>query len=424
MSTAQGFTLLTAARAFDGTGSAAIEDAGVLLCDGRIERVGRRDDLRPPDGAPVETVDYGDATLLPGYVDAHTHITPPGDGTFGEAVGATPDDLLLLQGVANARRMLELGVTTARENGAKNRTTFSLRDGIRRGVVPGPRLVLSGRPVCTTGGHLWFFGQEADGVDSVRAAVRTLIKEGADWIKITATGGSTKASDPYRPSFSLDELRAIVAEAHNRARLTGAHTTSSAAIERVLDAGVDMIIHCTFWNADGSKEYRPDLVERIVAEDRWVNPTLYGGMYTEIEGLERKRAREGRLGAEDEANLATYRETMDELLDHTRRMIEAGVKMVAGSDTAWRWGRAGGLAQEVHWLGRAGLSNADAILAGTAASAAAIGVGDVAGTLEAGRQADVVVVEGDPLADLTALQRIRDVWQAGRRVPRTDASAG
>ena len=415
------FTLLTAARVFEGTDAPPIQGGGVLLNGAEIVRVGRADDLRAPDGAAVTRHDYPAATIVPGFVDAHTHITPPGDGTFGEAVGATPDDILLLQGAANARRMLELGVTTARENGAKNQTTFSLREGIRRGVVPGPRLVLCGRPVCTTGGHLWFFGQEADGVDGVRHAVRELIKEGADWIKITATGGSTKASDPLRPSFSLAELRAIVEEAHARAKLTGAHTTSSAAIERVLDAGVDMIIHCTFWNPDGSKEYRPDLVERIVADGRWVNPTLYGGMYTETEGLEARRERDGRLSAEDEANLVAYAEMMDLLLDHTGRMIRAGVKMVAGSDTAWRFGRAGGLAKEIYWLGRAGLSNADAIRSGTSAAAEAIGVGDVAGRLAAGRQADLVVVDGDPLTDLTALQRVEDVWQAGRRVARTGA---
>src|SRR4029453_19678615 len=128
--------------------------------------------------------------------------------------------------------------------------------------------------------------------------------------------------------------------------------------EGVLDAGVDMIIHCTFWNPDKSLTYRPDLVDRIVREDRWVNPTLYGGMYTEIEGLEARRAREGSLSAADESTLSEMRTMMDVLLDHTRRMVQAGVKMIAGSDTAWRWGRAGGLAQEVYWLGQAGMPNA------------------------------------------------------------------
>jgi imidazolonepropionase-like amidohydrolase len=356
--------------------------------------------------------------LLPGFVDAHTHVIAPGDGTPGEGVAATDDDILLLQAVANVRRMLNAGITTARENGAKNRTGFSIREGIRRGIVPGPRMVICGRPVATTGGHLHFFGQPADGVEGVRQAVRILIRDGADWIKITATGGSTRSSDPYRPSFTVDELRTIVEEAHNRGKLTAAHSTASAGIDRVLDAGVDMIIHCSFWEPDGSYRYRADLVDRAIKDGRWINPTLHT-QQTEIDGLEAKRSRDGHLSAAEEAELAMNRATMDTLLAGTRRMIEQGARLTAGSDTAWRWGRAGGLAGEVYWLGQSGLSNAQALVAGTSDAAESIGVADVAGRLGEGRQADVVAVDGNPLDDLRALQSVRDVWLAGRRVDRT-----
>jgi imidazolonepropionase-like amidohydrolase len=314
--------------------------------------------------------------------------------------------------------MLNNGVTTARENGAKGRVGFSIRSAIDRGIIPGPRMVISGRPIATTGGHLHFFGQPADGVEGVRHAARVLIADGADWLKITATGGSTRSSDPLRPSFTTDELRTIVEEAHNRGKLTGAHTTAAAAVERVLDAGVDMIIHCQFLNPDGSYRYREDLVERIARDGRWVNPTLHT-QWTEIEGLEGKRARDGGLSAEDEALQASNRATMETLLDATGRMHRAGVKLTAGSDTAWRWGRAGGLAGEVVQLGEAGLSASDAIVAGTSGAAESIGVADRAGLLAEGRQADVVAIEGNPLEDLRALWAVRDVWQAGRRVERT-----
>jgi imidazolonepropionase-like amidohydrolase len=414
------YTLLTADRLVDGSGGAPIEGgAGVLVRAGRIVRVGRRADLRVPEGATVDERNYPGATLVPGYVDAHTHVVAPGDGTPGEGVAATPDDLILLQAATNTRRMLNLGVTTARENGAKNRVGFSIREGIRRGIVPGPRMVITGRPIATTGGHLWFFGQEADGEDGVRQAVRQLIKDGADWIKITATGGSTKTSDPLRPSFRVAELAAIVDEAHRRGRLTGAHTTSTQGVINVLEAGIDMIIHCVFWNPDGSYRYRADLVDRAVADGRWINPTIYGGAYTEIEGLEGKRERDGGLSANDEAELSSARATVETLMDGVRRMLGQGAKITAGSDTAWRWGRAGGLAKEVLMLGQSGMTNAQAIVAGTSGSAESIGVADEAGLLAEGRQADVVVVEGDPLADLTALQQILDVWQAGRRVDRS-----
>jgi len=412
------FIVITADRLIDGLGGPPIENGGVLVHDGRIERVGAGDDLRAPDGGTAERHHRAGTSIVPGFVDAHTHVIAPGDGTPGEGVAATDDDILLLQATANVRRMLNLGVTTARENGAKNKVGFSIREGIRRGIVPGPRMVICGRPVATTGGHLHFFGQPADGEDGVRRAVRELIRDGADWIKITATGGSTKSSDPLRPSFRVAELMAIVDEAHRRGKLTGAHTTSAKGVEGVLEAGVDMIIHCVFWEPDGSYRYRPDLIDRAVADGRWINPTLYGGAYTEIEGIEGKRARDGHLSAADEADLVAAHASVDTLMDGVRRMIAQGAKITAGSDTAWRWGRAGGLAREVEMLGQAGLSNARAIVSGTSGSAESIGVGDVAGRIAEGRQADLVVVEGDPLADLAALQRVADVWLAGRRIDR------
>lgn len=418
-SAAPEFRLLIADRVIDGSGGPAIDGGAVLVRDGRILRVGRASEVRAPEGASVEETRYDGGSLLPGYVDAHTHVVAPGDGTPGEGVAAMDDDTLLMNAVANVRRMLNKGVTTARENGAKNRVGFSIREGIRRGIIPGPRMVISGRPIATTGGHLHFFGQAADGVDGVRHAARVLIADGADWLKITATGGSTRSSDPLRPSFTTDELRVIVEEARNRGKLTAAHTTATAGIERVLDAGVDMIIHCVFWNPDGSYRYRSDLVDRIVADGRWVNPTLHT-QQTEIDGLEGKRTRQGFLSPADEEELARDRATMDTLLDGTRRMISQGVRLTAGSDTAWRWGRAGGLAGEVYQLGQAGLSNAQAIVTGTSGAAESIGVADSAGLLAEGRQADVVAVQGNPLENLLALARISDVWLAGRQIERTE----
>jgi imidazolonepropionase-like amidohydrolase len=413
------FRVLTADRVIDGSGGPAIEGGGVLLKGDRIVRVGPAADLRAPDGAAVETTHYAGASLLPGYVDAHTHVVAPGDGTPGEGVAATEDEILLLNAVRNVRRSLNAGVTTARENGAKGKVGFAIREGIRRGIIPGPRMVISGRPIATTGGHLHFFGQPADGVEGVRAAVRTLIRDGADWIKITATGGSTRSSDPLRPSFTTEELCTIVEEAHNRGKLTGAHTTATAGIERVLDAGVDMIIHCQFMNPDGQARYREDLVDRIAADGRWVNPTLHT-QQTEIDGLEGKRERQGFLSDADEAELAIDRSTMATLLESTGRMYRQGVRLTAGSDTAWRWGRAGGLAGEVYQLGQAGMPNAEAIVAGTSGSAESMGLADEVGLLAADRQADVVVVTGNPLADLRAMAAIEDVYLAGRRIERTN----
>src|SRR5215467_2932324 len=200
------FTLLTAARLLDGSGGAPIEQAALLLEGDRVVGLGPRADVHVADGASVERRDYADGTILPGLVDAHTHLVAPGDGTLGDDVAREDDDILLLQAAKNARTLLHSGVTTLRENGAKGKVAISLREGIRRRLAPGPRMVVCGRPIAITGGHMGYFGSEADGEVAVRAEVRKLLKEGADYIKIVASGGTTRTSDPNRASYTVSEL--------------------------------------------------------------------------------------------------------------------------------------------------------------------------------------------------------------------------
>jgi len=264
------FTLITAARLLDGTGARPIEQAALLVEGDRIVSLGRQADVRVTDGASVDRREYAEGTILPGLVDAHTHLVAPGDGTLGDDVAKEDDDILLLQAAKNARTLLHSGVTTLRENGAKGQVAFSLREGIRRQLAPGPRMVICGRPIAITGGHMGYFGSEADGEAAVRAEVRKLLKEGADYIKIVASGGSTRTSDPNRASYTVAELVAMTDEAHRHGKLTAAHCTSAQAVQNCLDADVDMIIHCIFTEPDGTYRFRPDLVERLVAAKAWV----------------------------------------------------------------------------------------------------------------------------------------------------------
>jgi imidazolonepropionase-like amidohydrolase len=415
--TAARFTLLTAARLLDGTGSAPVAQAALLIDDGRVAKMGHAAEVRAPEGAPVDRKEYGDATILPGLVDAHTHLVAPGDGTLGDDVAKEDDDILLLQAAKNARTLLHSGVTTLRENGAKGKVAFSLREGIRRRLAPGPRMVICGRPIAMTGGHMGYFGSEADGESAVRAEVRKLLKEGADYIKIVASGGSTRTSDPNRASYTVSELAAMTDEARRHGKLTAAHCTSAQSIQNCLDAGVDMIIHCIFTESDGTYHFRPDLVERLVAAKAWVNPTLYV-MKAGIERQREAREREGRLTPELEAQFEASRRALDVRVDAVRQMSEAGVLMTAGSDSPWGWYAPGEFVHEIHMLAQAGLSFADALVAGTAGAADSIGVGAVAGRLLAGRQADVLVVRGDPTRDIADLWNVLDVYQAGRRIER------
>ena len=411
------FTLITAARLLDGTGAAAVEQAALLIDGDRVADLGRASDVHVADGASVERRDYGAATILPGLVDAHTHLVAPGDGTLGDDVAREDDDILLLQGAKNARTLLHSGVTTLRENGAKGKVAFSLREGVRRQLAPGPRMVICGRPIAITGGHMGYFGSEADGEAAVRAEVRKLLKEGADYIKIVASGGSTRTSDPNRASYTVAELAAMTDEAHRHGKLTAAHCTSAQSVQNCLDADVDMIIHCIFNEPDGTYRFRPDLVARLAAARAWVNPTLYV-MKAGIERQREVREREGRLTPELTAQLDAARRALDVRVDAVRRMSEAGVRMTAGSDSPWGWYAPGEFVHEIHMLAQAGLSYADAVVAGTAGAAESIGVGTLAGRLARGRPADALVVRGDPTRDITALWDVLDVYQAGRRVER------
>ncbi len=411
------FTLITAARLVDGSDAAPVEPAAVLMEGDRIAGVGHPAEVRAPGGAAVDRRDYGAATILPGLVDAHTHLLAPGDGTLGDDVAKEDDDILLLQAAKNARTLLHSGVTTLRENGAKGRVAFSLREGIRRRLAPGPRMVICGRPITITGGHMGYFGSEADGVDAVRAEVRKLLKEGADYVKIVASGGSTRTSDPNRASYTVAELAAMTDEAHRHGTLTAAHCTAAESVQNCLDAGVDMIIHCIFNEPDGTYRFRPDLVERLVAAKAWVNPTLYV-MKAGIDRLREAREREGRLTPDLIAQLEQSQRALDVRVDAVRQMTEAGVRMTAGSDSPWGWYAPGEFVHEIHMLARAGLSYADAIVAGTSGAAESIGVGAVAGRLLPGRPADVLVVRGDPTGDIAALWDVLDVYQAGRRIER------
>lgn len=416
-STGTGYTIIKAARVFDGTGAPPVEGQAVLLSGGKIAAIGPAAEIAAPNGSIVTVRDYGDATILPGLVDGHTHMMAPGDGTHGDVIGAEEDDILLMRALRNARTFLHAGVTTARENGAKNRVGFSLKEGIQRGLSEGPDMVISGRPITITGGHMWFCGSEADGVDGVRAEVRKLVKEGADFIKIMATGGSTLSSNPLRPSYTLEEMTVIVDEAHRSGRLTAAHCASMQGIKNALDAEVDMIIHCVFEDETGMYGFREDLAEQLAAAKAWVNPTLHvvqaGIDHTENIGRER-----GWLTKEEQAGIDAARRSLETRNESVSRLIKMGVRMIAGSDSPWGAYPPGEFVKEMIALTKAGLSNTEALVTGTSHAAESIAAGDRAGTLAVGRPGDVLVVGGDPTTDLNALWDVKDVYRAGHRIER------
>ena len=410
------FTILTADHLIDAKGGPPIDNGAVLLEGSTIAAVGRAAELRAPEGAPAQTVHYPGCTIMPGMVDCHTHHNGFGDGRLGDDLALLPDEILTVRSARNARASLFSGVTTIRENGPKNVTMFRLRDAINEGLAIGPRMVLCGRPVAIIGGHMGYFGGEVTGANDARALTRQLIKEGADYIKIVATGGTTRTSFPTLPSFNLDELRAVTDEARKFGKLTATHSSNSAGIANSLDAGVNMIIHCYYLDADGTVNFREDIVERIERQGAFVNPTLQVSRGTAWD-LTHKREDRG-LTAPEQAELETARANLDVRLDHTRRMIDMGVKVITGSDSSWSSYQLGNTVYETELLVHAGYTPMQGVLSVTSWAADALGVSNTVGTLEPGKAADVLIVRGNPAADINALWNVEDVFLAGNKVVR------
>ncbi|MBM3945202.1 MAG: amidohydrolase family protein [SAR202 cluster bacterium] len=410
------FTLITGARLIDGTGKKAVEQGAVLVEGDVIRAVGPAAKVKAPQGAQVERLDYKDATVMPGLIDCHVHMNGIGDGRAGDELVTLPDEVLTLQSAKNARAHLYNGVTTIRDCGGKNKTIFHLREAVKMGITPAPRIMATIRPMAIVGGHLSYFGIAATGRDECIAAVRQLVKEGADFIKITATGGSTRTSIRVRPSFNVDELKAIVDEAHKFGRHTVAHCVSSQGMLNVLEAGVDTIVHAIHQEADGEFRYRPDITEKLVKQGVFVNPTL-SIVRTHMKNLE-KKVDAGTATDAQQASLDELKVSYEAMITGAEKMRKAGVTIVCGSDTAWLDSPMGRFQEELEAEVEMGMTPMEAIVSATRDSSRSLWMEDKVGTLEAGKQADVLVVKGDPAKRINDLWNVQDVFLAGRKVDR------
>ena len=354
-------------------------------------------------------LDCSDKWIIPGLIDTHSHLMfGEGNRRYEEYVREDSDDMMLLRAVKNAQIHQAVGITTLRDSGARNRIALSVREGIERGYISGPRILASGRPITITGGHFWWCNQEADGVEGVRSAVRTLSKEGVDFIKIMASGGGSEGTDPRRASFTNDEVQAIVEEAHARGLKCSAHCEATAAVERAVGAGVDTIEHAGFQQPDGARTYRPDLVEMMVARGLSYSPTIQ----TAYRGLEGFRDSQDPSPG-DRTRIAAAHYKLRRKLENLGRMLAAGVTVVAGTDAI---GQFGDYVIGLELFVYAGMNHEEALISATSAAAEVIGLGDVTGTLEIGRSADLVVLDDNPLSDIGALRSATVVFQQGRRV--------
>jgi imidazolonepropionase-like amidohydrolase len=390
----------------------------VLVTDGRIAAVGPLAQLRQQLGPDTPAIDLGSACLAPGLIDGHTHLGLAGDGRTYAEMFSESDEMMVLTGAMNLRRHLAAGITTIREHGARNRVGFVLQEGVRRGYIPGSRMLVSGRPITCTGGHFHMCNEIADGEEEMRRSVRRLVHEGADYIKIMASGGGTAGTIPGRASYSTAELHAAVHEAHHFHRLTAAHCRAKESMVRAVEAGIDLMEHAEFLDPDDEMRFDPKLAEMMAEAGIWISPTLQAWTnYPRIEALT-QRQRHGIITADEEKQLAALEKRVETRLEIMRRMLEYNVRerIVPGTDSGVGSLAFGHLDYDLQLLVQVGFTPAEALLSATRISATAIGMADEIGVIQAGKVADLVAFDGDPTKDIGAVSRVVAVFQAGVRV--------
>ena len=410
--------LILAGLLADGLGGESIADQAILVTDDRIAAVGPRREIRRQAPRDAEQIDLSRTCVTPGLIDGHTHLSLAGDGRSYVEMFSETDEMMVLTGAMNLQRHLAAGITTIREHGARNRVGFTIKEGLGRGYIPGPRMLVSGRPITCTGGHFHMCNEVADGEAEMRRSVRRLVHEGADYIKIMASGGGTAGTIPGRASYTVEELHAAVHEAHHFHRLTAAHCRAKESMVRAVEAGIDLMEHAEFLDPDDQLRFDPKLAEMMAESGIWISPTLQA--WTGYPAIVKLTAQQeaGTISPEGEADLKQLEERAEIRLDVMRRMLDYGMqdRIVPGTDSGVGDLAFGHIDYDLQLLVRVGFTPAEVLVSATSISAAAIGMGNELGVIAAGRIADLAAFDGDPTIDVSAFSHVVAVFQSGQRV--------
>jgi imidazolonepropionase-like amidohydrolase len=387
-------------RVIDGTGQ-TIERATVIVRGTTIAAVGSDRDLSIPRGATK--IDGRGLTLLPGLIDCHVHLCLGAEPDVIDAITKEPPTLTLLKSSRSARQTLEAGFTTVRDVGSRDHSIFALQQAIGDGLVPGPRIVGAGLAICMIGGHARFIGQEVEGVQQVRAAVRAQISAGAAVIKVIASGGVlTPGTSPDQAQMTVEELKAAVEEAQRAGRKVAAHAHGSSGMKNAVRAGVHSIEHATLMDEEAAIMMKQQGVFMV--------PTLSALATTAA----------CRLGcgvpdsARDKAKAMTKRHARS-----FKNALRHGIQIAMGTDAGTPFNFHGENAQELERMVAFGMTPMEAIMASTSAAARLIGIHDSVGTIEKGKQADLLLIAGNPLKRISLFRdrdRIAGVMHGGRFV--------
>ncbi|HID11890.1 MAG TPA: amidohydrolase family protein [Candidatus Latescibacteria bacterium] len=372
----------------DGTGRDPLPKPAVIVRDGRIREIRTRDGLP----AKAERVDFGGLTLVPGLIESHGHLVFSGEPDAVEVLQREDDWDLLLRAVHNAERALKAGITAFRDCGDRGGVTLSLKKAAVQGLVSSPRLFVSGPPLTTTGGHLWFMGISADSGPELIRAARELVRRGVDWVKVCVTGGGlTPGSNVRMARYSAEELSVLVRDVHRMGRRVSAHVHGTEGIRNAVLAGVDSLEHCS-WMAEGEGfAFDEELLEHIRGGGTFICHTIAG-----------KREASGNPGPP---------------LCFQLRALRSGVKVALGSDAGIPNTPIDELYKTLVVAVRlGGFTEEEALAAVTRTAAELLGLEGKLGTVEPGKYADLVAVEGNPLEDIAALGWVVHVVQGGHIV--------
>jgi imidazolonepropionase-like amidohydrolase len=388
-------------RLVDGNGQ-AIEPATVIVRDTKIHAAGPSRTIAIPRGAT--RVNGRGLTLLPGLIDCHVHLCMGGEPDVVKAAEQETLTETLLKASRSAGQTLEAGVTTIRDVGSRDHSIFALKKAIEKGLTPGPRIIGAGLAICMIGGHLRrFIAQEVEGVEQVRKVVREQIDAGAEVIKVIASGGVlTPGTSPDQAQMTLEELRTAVDEAKQVGCKVAAHAHGASGMKNAIHAGVHSIEHATLMDEEAAGLFEKHAVYMV--------PTL--------SALATTGACRPGCGIPDDA-LEKAKAMTKRHQSSFRQAHRRGLLIAMGTDAGTPFNHHGDNAQELERMVALGMSPMEAIIASTSAAARLIGIDDQVGSIERGKQADLLLIEGNPLRKIDLLRdrvRIVGVMKAGRFV--------
>jgi imidazolonepropionase-like amidohydrolase len=398
--------LITADRLFDGTGTAAVLRPQLRIAAGKIDSA--RGTLSPPATCSAETHDFPGCTIIPGLIDTHVHLVfsarESREAVIAQ-VGSETEEQLFDRAQKNAELALRAGITTVRDCGGRGTIIQRLRDRIRTGELTGADIISCGVPITTTLGHCHWLGLVADTPEQVRQAAQKMLAEDADWLKVMATGGNmTYTSNPLTAQYDDDTLCLIADIGRQAGKYSAAHVLSRAALPGAVKAGYRTIEHCNWRIREDVYEFDPELARRMIDQKQFPGLTM--------SGITRRAFFPDLV---KDKTVPAIRQ-MDLRFDTEIQMIDAGVPFTLHSD-------AGVPNTPIEQFGLAlccaaielKLTPADVLTSVTRTAAEAINLPD-RGTLTAGKRADLVIVEGNPLQDLACLAKVKAVMKAGQWV--------